>query len=86
MTPWIVKQMVENQILTIEGAIAHAGIMELGEIEFLNIKGHYGARGSEVKYIRLIFIDGKKCTMSHKQFMDKMSDVTFRLRPLSNNS
>lgn len=78
--------MVENQILTVEDAIAHAAIMELGEVEFLNIRGRHGARGSEVKYVRLIFIDGKMCTMSHKDFMNEMSDVSFKLRPMVNNS
>lgn len=78
--------MIENQILTIKGVVAHAAIMELGQVEFLNIKGHHGAQGSEVKYIRLVFIDGKQCTMSHQEFKNNLGDVTFKLRPMFNDS
>lgn len=78
--------MVKNQVLTIEGVIAHAAIMELGEVEFLDIQGRPGARGSEVKFIRLVFIDGKQCTMSHKEFKSSLGGVTFKLRPTVNDS
>lgn len=78
--------MTSSQILTLEGVKAHAQSMELNRLHFLDSQGIAGAEGDEVEYIRVTFIDGKLCTMSRKEFVDNLSDTTFKLRPSRNDS
>lgn len=78
--------MIGNQILTLEGVKNHAQSMELNCVEFLDLQGESGARGTDVKYVRLSFIDGKLCTMSRNEFVENLSTTRFKMRPPRNDS
>lgn len=78
--------MTDTQILNFKGVKIHAQFMELNHVDFLDFQGLPGAIGSDVRYVRISFIDGKVGTMSLNEFKENLSETPFKLRPARNHS
>lgn len=59
--------------------------IELHAIECLDMYRNPGASGNQIKYIQLTFIDNVRFTLTVPEYR-QLSDVTFMLRPIKNDS
>ena len=59
--------------------------MELYAIDYLDMYRNPGACGNQLKYIQLTFIDNVRFTLTVPEYR-QLSDVTFMLRPIKNDS
>lgn len=69
-----------NKTLTTAEVRSKAKEMEIYEVNFLHRNFSLGARGEEVAYIRLIFIDSTEALLTVEEFKE-LDDVKFKLRP-----
>jgi hypothetical protein len=63
----------------------HSAEYELAGVDFLDEKGHIGARGKAVTDVRLKFIDGRRFTLTILQF-NEIGDHHFQLRPVRDDA
>lgn len=77
--------MSEQPLSTAENVKAHADVMELQAIAFLDSSGKYAQTMDLCTEVRLTFIDATTFRLAPAEF-EKLSDYKFRLRPSENDA